>query len=193
MDILAFDVQFREYQQNQQARYINIDVGDHNQLDVEDHIQIDVGDHIQVEEEKQKKPRKCSACGEFGHNRSNKLCSKYSETIEKRKKKREREAAEEEIEAVVAAGEDQGEELVGETGEFNNLEDGDDVYFDEMKADDVFVAHNQTNTCLICLEGFNVGASVIRMNCMCLYHSACIYSWWAKKKELLCVVPHRTT
>lgn len=35
--------------------------------------------------------------------------------------------------------------------------------------------------CLICLELFNQGETVIRLKCNHYYHTQCIYSWFEKK------------
>ena len=38
------------------------------------------------------------------------------------------------------------------------------------------------NECLICLENFNKGETVIRLKCNHYYHTQCIYAWFERKK-----------
>lgn len=40
--------------------------------------------------------------------------------------------------------------------------------------------------CPICLGDFEVNHSVVRMECFCVFHDACISLWWAKKKHVMC-------
>lgn len=35
--------------------------------------------------------------------------------------------------------------------------------------------------CLVCLDEFETGQEVIRMECFCLFHKDCVSSWWHKK------------
>lgn len=38
-----------------------------------------------------------------------------------------------------------------------------------------------SDECLICLESFNQGETVIRLKCNHYYHTQCIYTWFEKK------------
>lgn len=42
--------------------------------------------------------------------------------------------------------------------------------------------------CVICFEEFKQGDSVVRLECLCIYHESCIMSWFAKKGEGKCPV-----
>lgn len=170
-----------------------------------------------------KKTRICGACGECGHNKSNKLCPKYEDTKRERKreKKRERKREKEERkrakkrqasgiefdfdqfryhaanaddndndtnisiilngEEIYHAGDDDGREE-------REAEVTGNIYFQESKIDATQEAYLKTNQaqCLICLQEFKINQSVVRMNCLCLYHSDCAYAWWDKSENISC-------
>ena len=45
-----------------------------------------------------------------------------------------------------------------------------------------YILNDKTdNECLICLENFNEGETVIILKCNHYYHTHCIYSWFEKK------------
>lgn len=195
MDIIDLDkelnnlgVQFREYQNHQKARFIQIIQNNEEHIENgEEQIDNNENDMMLDTRPKQKKDRKCGACGEIGHNRSNKRCSKYSETIEKRKQKRARDVEIVDVIDVVDVIDLEEYSNAEENEVSENGENG--VYFDERQVDAVFESINKDNTCMVCLEGFYSLQKVVRMNCLCLYHSECIYPWWSKKNAFVCTLP----
>jgi hypothetical protein len=69
----------------------------------------------------------------------------------------------------------------------NNDNNESCVYFQESKLDGEQLSHLQTMThCSICLQKFKVDQNVVRMNCMCLYHSDCAYAWWDSSQKISC-------
>lgn len=47
---------------------------------------------------------------------------------------------------------------------------------------------NALDECVICLENFNAGDSVGRLECFCVYHKQCILDWFARKGAGECPV-----
>ena len=180
----------------------------------------------------QPKQRLCSACGNVGHNRSNKLCKKFKKTQKKRKKekkKREKRQREEEgqqsewemiflqeyVNTHQRENERENERENGlEIDVYNERADSEDeknnssVVSDEQGGeqgdeydDGVYLeskldvdlekwVHKNNVACIICLQGFKLNENVVRMQCACLHHSACVKKWWKTKGDISCPVPH---
>jgi len=40
-----------------------------------------------------------------------------------------------------------------------------------------------TQECTICMEEYEVGAALARLECLCKFHRACIVEWFDRKQE----------
>lgn len=63
------------------------------------------------------------------------------------------------------------------------------VYFQESKLDEaqsLYLKTNNPNGCAICLQNFKTNEDVVRMNCLCVYHSDCAYAWWDSSQKTSC-------
>jgi hypothetical protein len=55
---------------------------------------------------------------------------------------------------------------------------------------DCIDANGEARECPICYEDFQPGDELGRMECMCLFHRACIRDWWDRKGVGNCPTPH---
>lgn len=46
-----------------------------------------------------------------------------------------------------------------------------------------FGSEGAIQECVVCLEEFEPGVRLARLECLCKFHEHCILSWWRAKKE----------
>ena len=65
----------------------------------------------------------------------------------------------------------------------NNMGEGHDIEFPQIKIEDLNKIEECNRICHICLLAFKVGEEVTSLPCIHFFHNACIKKWLETKKE----------